>query len=74
MHACVGDQIRVRGHHIGQPDRTGEILEVRGADGGPPVVVRWDDSDHAVLFFPGNDAVIEGPGHSHRTDAGSVSR
>jgi hypothetical protein len=22
-------------------------------------VVRWDDSDHEVLFFPGVDAVVE---------------
>ena len=59
MHAHVGDQIRVRGHHIHEPDRCGEIKEVRGSDGGPPFVVRWDDSDHEVLFFPGNDAVVE---------------
>jgi hypothetical protein len=35
------------------------VVEVRGPDGTPPFVVRWDDSGHEVLFFPGPDAVIE---------------
>jgi len=61
MHARVGDQIRVRAHRIDQPDRCGEILDVRGEQGGPPFVVRWDDSGHADLFFPGSDAVIDPP-------------
>ena len=59
MYAQAGDQIRVRGHHIDEPDRRGQIVDVRGPDGTPPYVVRWDDSDHEVLFFPGSDAVID---------------
>lgn len=59
MRAHPGDQIRVRGHHTGEPDRCGEIIEVRGADGAPPFVVRWDDSGHDVLFFPGIDAMVD---------------
>jgi hypothetical protein len=59
MQAHVGDQIRVRGHHVDEPDRCGEIIEVHGPDGGPPFVVRWDDSGHEVLFFPGVDAAVE---------------
>jgi hypothetical protein len=59
MRARAGDRVRVEGHHLGDPVRTGEILEVRGADGAPPYVVRWDDSDHEVLFFPGPDAFVE---------------
>jgi hypothetical protein len=58
MRASVGDRIVIRGHHIGEPDHGGEVLEVRGEDGGPPYLVRWDDSGHEVLFFPGPDAVI----------------
>ena len=55
---------RARGpdHHqdlIGEPDRDGEILEAHGADGGPPYLVRWDDSDHGALLFPGSDAVVQ---------------
>jgi hypothetical protein len=59
MQTKVGDRLVVRGHHVGQPDRDGEIIEVRGKDGGPPYVVRWDDTGHETLFFPGSDAVVE---------------
>ena len=59
MHASVGDRIIIRGHRIQEPDRDCEILEVRGSDGGPPYLVRWDDSGHETLFFPGTDAELE---------------
>ncbi|HYA67951.1 MAG TPA: DUF1918 domain-containing protein [Acidimicrobiales bacterium] len=59
MKARVGDMIVIRGHHQGEPDRKGEIIEVHGEAGGPPFVVRWDDSGHDVLVFPGPDAAIE---------------
>jgi Domain of unknown function (DUF1918) len=51
MHAKAGDRIIIKGHRRGEPDRDGEIVEVRGIDGGPPYLVRWDDSDHAALLF-----------------------
>jgi len=60
--ARPGVRIVVRGHHVGDPDRTGEIIEVRHADGSPPYVVAWDDG-HEGLFFPGDDAFIQ-----HATD------
>jgi hypothetical protein len=59
MRAAVGDQYRVRSRVIGHPDRTGEILEVHGPDGGPPYLVRWDDDGHVGLVFPGTDALVE---------------
>ena len=59
MIAAVGDRIIIKGHHIGEPDRDCEVLEVRGAEGGPPYVVRWEDSDHEALFFPGPDASVQ---------------
>lgn len=37
--------------------REGQVIEVRGADGAPPYVVRWDDG-HEGLVFPGPDAHI----------------
>lgn len=61
MHATVGAQIVVHGAHVGEADRAGEIVEVRGADGAPPYVVRWADSGHEALYFPGPDAHIEEP-------------
>ena len=57
MQANVGDRLVVRSHHVGQPDRGAEILEVRGEGGGPPFYVRWEDG-HEGLFFPGTDATV----------------
>lgn len=59
MRASKGDRIIIRGHRVAEPDRDCEVLEVRGADGGPPYVVRWGDSGHETLFFPGADAVVQ---------------
>jgi hypothetical protein len=56
MKAAVGDKIVVRGHHVGEPDRDAEVLEVHGADGEPPYLVRWADDGHEGLYFPGTDA------------------
>jgi hypothetical protein len=58
MHAAVGDRIVVHGHRVGEPDRDGEILEVRGQEGSPPFVVRWADDGHESLLFPGSDVSI----------------
>jgi hypothetical protein len=43
---------------VGHPERTGEIVEVRGAGGEPPYLVRFEDG-HTGLVFPGPDATIE---------------
>jgi hypothetical protein len=66
MQASVGDRIVVRAHHLGEPNRDCEVLEVHGADGGPPYVVRWDDTGHEALYFPGADAVVQHFAHSER--------
>lgn len=58
MQVNVGDRIIIKGHRIGEPDRDGEVIEVRGADGGPPYVVRWGDTGHETLFYPGSDASV----------------
>lgn len=63
MHAHVGDQIIVHGHHAGEPDRDGEVLEAHSPDGSPPYVVRWSDNGHESLYFPGSDAVVRHLGH-----------
>lgn len=59
MQAKVGDRIVIRGHRMGEPDRDCEVLEVRGLDGQPPYVVRWGDSGHESLFFPGPDVSVQ---------------
>ena len=58
MQASVGDRLCVHGRTVGQRDHRAEILEVRGRDGGPPYLVRYDDGHEAVVF-PGPDATIE---------------
>ena len=59
MEAKAGDRIVIKGHRIGEPDRDCEVKEVHGHDGGPPYLVRWGDSEHDTLFFPGSDASVQ---------------
>lgn len=59
MHASVGDRLIVHGVHVDDPTRDGEILEVRGAGGQPPYIVRWSDTGHEGFVFPGPDATIQ---------------
>jgi hypothetical protein len=47
----------IHGNTVGHPDKNGEIVEVRGAEGEPPYLVRFDDG-RTRLVFPGPDAVI----------------
>ena len=61
MQAQVGDALIIQGHQVGESRRTGEVVEVRGADGGPPYLVRWDDSGRTTLLFPGSDCEIHHP-------------
>jgi Domain of unknown function (DUF1918) len=60
MQAAVGDRLHIHGHSVGDPDRIGEIVEVRGKAGEPPYLVRFSDG-HTRLVFPGPDAVVEHP-------------
>ncbi|HET8663806.1 MAG TPA: DUF1918 domain-containing protein [Nocardioides sp.] len=59
MYAAVGDRLVIHSHHLDAPDRDGEIVEVRHADGSPPYLVRWSDTGHESLMFPGPDATVE---------------
>jgi hypothetical protein len=59
MHAVKGDHLLVHGNHVGEPNREGEIIEAQGPDGAPPYLVRWSDSGHESLVYPGGDAVIQ---------------
>jgi len=61
MKAVAGDRIVIRGTTVESTDRHGLILEVRGADGAPPYLVRFDDG-HETIMFPGGDFVVERPG------------
>ncbi|MGD9960135.1 DUF1918 domain-containing protein [Nocardioides sp.] len=59
MHASVGDRLVVKGRQVGQVVRDGEILAVRHADGTPPYLVRWEDTGHESLVYPGPDATVQ---------------
>jgi hypothetical protein len=67
MKAQVGDKIVVQEHHVGEHRREGEIIEVHGDDGAPPYMVRWSDTGHEGLMFPGPDAEIEHVDRPHVT-------
>ncbi|MFC0526389.1 DUF1918 domain-containing protein [Phytohabitans kaempferiae] len=58
MQATVGDHLHVHSNTVGASDRIAEIVEVRGADGQPPYLVRFPDG-HESLVFPGPDSVVE---------------
>lgn len=59
MRASIGDHIVIRGRRVGDVDRDCEVVEVHGQDGAPPYLVRWGNSEHESLFFPGPDATVE---------------
>lgn len=67
MRASPGDRIIVESSQVGGLRKDGEILEVRGRDGGPPYLVRWSDSGHESLVFPGPDARVHHFEHSEGT-------
>ena len=72
MQAAVGDRLHIHGHTVGDPDRIGEIVEVKGQAGAPPYLVRFDDG-HTRLVFPGPDAVVEAAkGRSRGGGAGAA--
>ncbi len=58
MRAEIGDELIVRGRHVGDEDREGTILEIHGVNGAPPYVVRWRDG-HESVFVPSSDTVVE---------------
>ncbi|GAA2201629.1 DUF1918 domain-containing protein [Sinomonas flava] len=61
MNAVQGDRIVIRGRTVDSADRHGEILEVRGANGEPPYLVKFDDG-HESVVFPGGDFSVEKAG------------
>jgi Domain of unknown function (DUF1918) len=64
MQAHPGDQLVIRGTHVGAHDRKGEVLEARGPNDTEPFLVRWDDDGHTTLFFPGTDCTVERPANA----------
>jgi hypothetical protein len=57
----VGDVVAIHGHHVGESERTGEILEVLGEPGHEHFRVRWEDG-HESIYYPSSDSTVR-PGH-----------
>jgi len=82
MQAASGDRLRVRGHMVGQSERVGEIVEVRGAGGNPPYLVRFDDGYTSLVFagpdghraFPEEGKEAAGGRLSNRREAAGADR
>lgn len=68
MQARVGDQIIIESQTTGSPGRDGEIVGLHHGDGTPPYDVRWSDSGHETLVFPGPDARVRHLGRRARTN------
>jgi hypothetical protein len=58
MRAEIGDTVHIHSRTVGSKDRFGEVIEVRGANGAPPYMVRFPDG-HESLLYPGPDCVVE---------------
>jgi hypothetical protein len=58
MQGAVGDRIAILSRHLDEAVRECEIVGVHGAQGGPPYAVRWLDTGHFGIFFPGSDARV----------------
>ena len=68
--AQVGDLIDVHSHRLGEPSRTGEILEILGTGDDEHYRVQWEDG-HETVFTPGSDAIIRHVEHPGRGGAGT---
>jgi Domain of unknown function (DUF1918) len=68
LRAKNGDRLVVRGHRVGESQKTAEIIEVLGDDGAPPYVVRWIDDGRVTRIYPGSDAYV------HRLSPTRLSR
>ena len=60
MQANIGDRVIVKGRVIGRTENigVGEVVEVRGADGEAPYLVRFENG-YEALVSPGPDCIIE---------------
>jgi hypothetical protein len=61
MKADNGDWLVVEPVRIGDHRRRGLVLDIRGPDGEPPYLVRWSDTGHESLFFPGEGTRVVSP-------------
>jgi hypothetical protein len=58
--ARPGDVVVIHGHHLGEHEQLGEILEILGEQAHVHFRVLWEDG-HESVFYPGEDAAIRRP-------------
>jgi len=58
MFARIGDWLLVESRSEDRHARRGQIVGVERSDGLPPYRVRWADTDHEALVFPGPDSRV----------------
>jgi Domain of unknown function (DUF1918) len=56
--ANVGDWLVFKGRTNEQAEQRGMITEVHGAEGSAPYMVRWLETGHEAVVFPGPDAIV----------------
>ena len=69
MYAAVGDRLVIHSTHVDGPVRDAVVLEVHGEGGAAPFLVRWSDTGHESLIFPGPYATVEHFEHSPVPDS-----
>ena len=58
MEARVGDHIVVESRKVGNPRRSGAVVEVLTGPDNDHYRVRWDDG-HESILYPSSDATVE---------------
>lgn len=58
MRAHTGDWLILKGRPKSSAAGRAMVLEAHGPEGSAPFLVRWIESGHQALVFPGPDAVI----------------
>ena len=59
MKAQVGDRLVLESHKPNIARRSALVMRLEHEDGSPPYWVKWLDSGHEALFFPGPDCHLE---------------
>jgi hypothetical protein len=66
--AHVGDLVETRGLH-GQPSRSGQIVELLGAEGHEHYRVYWDER-HESILYPADGVIITPQHEQHARGSG----
>lgn len=74
MHAHVGDWLVVQSGTEQRHARRAEIVAVDAEDGSPPYRVRWLDTGHEGLVFPGPDAHVVSAAEQAEIDSVATER